>query len=115
MHEYSLVASLLEQVQAEVDARGASIVQRLCVDIGELAGVERDLFLLAFDSFKLGTVCESAELSIHPVGAQWRCRRCERDIEAGAILRCPSCGAPAKLVSGDEIILSKIEMEVPDV
>ena len=29
-----------------------------------------------------------------------------------AVLSCPDCGAPARLTSGDEIILEQIEMEV---
>jgi Zn finger protein HypA/HybF involved in hydrogenase expression len=34
-------------------------------------------------------------------------------VPAGAVLRCAACGAPARLVSGDEIVLEQIEMEVP--
>jgi hypothetical protein len=30
----------------------------------------------------------------------------------GEILRCPSCRLPARLASGDEILLEQIEMEV---
>jgi hypothetical protein len=29
------------------------------------------------------------------------------------VLRCASCAVPARLVSGDEILLEQIEMEVP--
>jgi len=49
------------------------------------------------------------------VPAVWRCSRCDQPIAAGAVLRCPSCGRPARLASGDGIILERIEMEVPDV
>ena len=40
MHEYSIVAALLERVNAEARAKEASRVHRLTVRIGELAGVD---------------------------------------------------------------------------
>ena len=36
-------------------------------------------------------------------------------VARGAILRCDTCGHPARLTHGDEIILERIEMEAPDV
>ena len=45
--------------------------------------------------------------------AAWGCPACAASIPAGAVLRCAACGASAKLLSGDEIILEQIEMEVP--
>jgi Zn finger protein HypA/HybF involved in hydrogenase expression len=29
------------------------------------------------------------------------------------MLQCPRCGVPARLAQGDEIVLDRIEMEVP--
>jgi hypothetical protein len=29
------------------------------------------------------------------------------------VLRCRDCGVPARLIGGDEILLDRIEMEVP--
>ncbi len=40
MHEYSIVQALVERVDAEARARGATAVHRLSVSIGELSGVE---------------------------------------------------------------------------
>lgn len=115
MHEYSIVASLIDRVQQEATARGSSRVHRLHVKIGELAGVELDLLKTAFDTFRERTICDGAELSIHAVSASWACPSCKRAVERGAILRCDTCGRPARMVQGDEIILERIEMEAPDV
>jgi hydrogenase nickel incorporation protein HypA/HybF len=113
MHEYSIVQALMARVEAEAAARGALGVQRLEVRIGELAGVERDLLATAFAVFREGTLCDGAELAIHPVPARWACSRCEGEIPRGGLLRCAACASPARLVAGDEIILDRIEMEVP--
>lgn len=114
MHEYSLVAALIDRVEQEAEARHAR-VHRVHVAIGELAGVEVDLLRTAYATFSERTICDGAELEIHPVPAEWRCPRCDTTIARGALLRCPGCGKPARLVRGDEIVLERIEMEAPDV
>lgn len=115
MHEYSLVQALLERVEAEAEERGACRVRRIAVRIGDLAGVERDLFATAFAMFTAGSRSEGAFLEILPVAADWQCPRCEQSIEQGRILRCPTCGAPAVLAAGGDLILDRIELEVTDV
>lgn len=112
MHEYSLIQALLDRVEAEAHTRGASTVSRLSVSIGELAGVERNLFASAFVLCRAGTICAGAELDVVYVGAKWACRLCGREVEKGGVLSCPDCGSPARLTAGDEIILNRIEMEV---
>lgn len=112
MHEYSLIQALLNRVKAEARARQASAVSRLSVSIGELAGVERNLFASAFELCRCGTVCADAELEVEAVEARWVCRLCGRELARGEVLSCPACGASARLAAGDEIVLKRIEMEV---
>lgn len=115
MHEYSIIQALFERVEAEAASRGATAVRRLQVRIGEAAGVEVDLLRTAYGVFRERTLCEGAELSIVPVPARWECPRCGAPVPRGAILRCPDCAVPARLAAGDEIVLDRIEMEVPNV
>lgn len=115
MHEYSIVASLVDRVEHVAAAHPGAIVRKLHVRIGELAGVEIELLRTAFDTFRALTVCEGAELAIEPIAAVWRCSSCEREIPAGAVLRCASCKRPARLIAGDDIVLDRVEMEVRDV
>jgi hydrogenase nickel incorporation protein HypA/HybF len=112
MHEYSLIQSLVERVEAEAVARSASAVHRLRVRIGEEAGVDVELFKTAYQTFRERTVCEHADLDVVVVPVEWACDACGRRIEPGRPLRCPDCLAPARLIAGDEIILERIEMEV---
>lgn len=114
MHEYSLVAALVERVAEAVRERSATAVHRLSVSVGELSGVDPDLFRTAYETFRAGTVCSAAELEIRTVSAMWSCPSCGRPVERGAALACAACGEPARLASGgDEILLESIEMEVP--
>jgi hydrogenase nickel incorporation protein HypA/HybF len=112
MHEYSIVHALLEQVQAEARKHGAVAVRRIGIRIGALAGVEPDLLAAAYALFRERTICADAPLDIERAEACWSCPRCAAAIAAGAILRCPACGVPARLAGGDEIMLERIEMEV---
>jgi Zn finger protein HypA/HybF involved in hydrogenase expression len=153
MHEYSIISSLVDRVTQEAVSRSARPVQ-LYVAIGEMAGVDVNLLLTAYDTFRERTICERAGLHVRQVAAEWRCPtcdvviekgallrcrvrerticgraglhvrqvaaewrcpKCDVVIEKGALLRCRGCGRPARLVQGDEIVLERIEMEVPDV
>lgn len=115
MHEYSIIQALFERVEAEAASRGATAVSRLQVRIGEVAGVEVDLLRTAYGVFRERTLCENAELSIVSVPARWECPRCGAPVVRGAALRCFDCAVPARLAAGDEIVLDRIEMEVPNV
>jgi hydrogenase nickel incorporation protein HypA/HybF len=112
MHEYSLVSAMVERVEQEARARNAVAVHRLAVRIGALSGVEPELLASAFTLCRQGILAE-AELDIRRSEAVWACPSCGAAVAVGGVLRCDACGAPAKLVSGDEIMLERIEMEVP--
>lgn len=111
MHEYSIVQSLVDSVAAAVQDRYAT-VQRIDVAIGELAGVDCALLTTAFEVFRDGTLCEHATLNIDHIPARWECSRCGGEVARGGFLRCALCNTPARLATGDEIVLQRIELEV---
>jgi hydrogenase nickel incorporation protein HypA/HybF len=106
------VAALTRKVEEEARARGATAVLALRVRVGALAGVEPALLASAFTLCREGLL-EGAELEIEAAEAEWDCPRCGAHVPAGEVLRCAACGVPARLVSGDELLLERIEMEVP--
>ncbi len=114
MHEYSLVEALVRRVEAEARERGAVAIHGLSVRVGELSGVDPDLFATAYETFRAGTICEKAPLTLARVAATWSCPACHERIARGGILRCAACGEPARLDDGgDALMLDRIEMEVP--
>ena len=113
MHEYSIVSSLLDRVQREAIRHPGAIVRTLHVRIGELAGVEVTLFRTAFETCRVRTPCESTELVIDQIAARWQCPKCGAAIAPPE--RCAGCQMAARLATGDEIMLDRIELEVPDV
>ncbi len=112
MHEYSIVATLLERVEAEARIRSATAVHHIRVSVGELAGIEPELLASAFELCRERGICAGAELEIVPVKTCWICPRCGTEIAPGAVLRCSDCALPARLEGGQEILLETIDMEV---
>ena len=114
MHEYSLVEALIGRVEQEARKRGALKVHGLSVRVGELAGVDPELFQTAYDTFRAGTVCAGAPLTLRRVAASWTCPGCRRPIPRGEVLTCAACDLPAKLDEGsDALTLDGIDLEVP--
>jgi hydrogenase nickel incorporation protein HypA/HybF len=112
VHEYSIARALMRRVQQEAEARGACGVRRVGVRVGELAGVDPGLLRTAYEHVRACTVCADAPLEIAWVAVEWRCVPCGISVSPAGPLRCPGCGGPATLGSGDELVLERIEMEV---
>jgi len=112
MHEYSIASSLLRMAEEHAAKRGADRVVAAYVRVGELSGVEVELLETAWSLVRERSICEGVDLTVEVVSALWVCRTCERPIARGGLLACPSCGGPARLEAGDELVLDRLEMEV---
>lgn len=115
MHEISLVQSLLYAVGEEARARGAGVVRRVRLRVGEVAGVEIDLLRTWYDVCRAGTVCAEAELEVERVAERWECPACGAGRPSDGALACATCGIGLRLVAGDELALAGLDLEVPDV
>lgn len=113
MHEYLIVQAMFDQITAQARQRQAIAVKRVCVRIGASAGVDVPLLKTAYDTFRVRTICEDAPLDVDEVPARWSCPVGHGDIASGRRLTCETCGRPARMVSGDEIVLERLELEVP--
>ena len=115
MHEYSIAGALLDRIEDELRRHAGAEVLRVRVRVGELSGVDGDLLQSAWSLAREGTACARAELELAGEAARGVCPRCQDGIRAGTALRCPRCEVPARLASGDALLLEQIEMEVSDV
>lgn len=113
MHELSVCLSLLDQVRTIARERSAGRVTRIEVRVGPLSGVEADLLLHAYPLAVAGTIAEHAELVIENADVVVRCSQCgvESDATPNRLL-CGSCGDyRTNVVSGDELILQRVELD----
>ena len=110
-----MAEKIMRDAYHQAAARGATAVHRLRLQVGEMSGVETDLLRSAYETFSDRSICADAVLEIVPVPVRWGCPACGTEVAAGNALRCAGCGGPARLTAGDELVLERIEMEVPDV
>lgn len=115
MHEYSVVASLLELCEGHVQKNGGGKVLKVVVALGERSGVEPQLFRSAFEVFKLDSVCLESELVLEQKRVRLRCRVCgaEKLPEGLDFGLCDFCDTgEMEMIEGGELHLMSLEMEV---
>lgn len=114
MHELSIVESLIEQVQHEINRSGhEGRVVRLDITIGRLSGVNADSIRFAFELLSPDTLLDGADLRITQPKAVCRCKACEARTEIDELVAaCPACGSGRiTLEGGQDLLLDSIELE----
>jgi hydrogenase nickel incorporation protein HypA/HybF len=112
MHEASLCDALFDQVDGSLAAYPGATVRAVHVAIGELAGVDPELFAIAFDTLRLDRHPD-AILALNHVPARWLCPDCGDERGAPTPLTCPSCESPLVLSAGGDLTLLRLELELP--
>jgi hydrogenase nickel incorporation protein HypA/HybF len=114
MHELSIVDSMIQQVDDEVQASGhAGRVLAIDLVVGRLSGANADSIRFAFELLAPGTIVEAAELSITQPRAVCHCHDCGARIEIDDLTaQCGQCGsANVTLEGGQDLLLASIELE----
>jgi hydrogenase nickel incorporation protein HypA/HybF len=116
MHELSVCQAMLAQVEEIAAREGADSVATIVIRIGPLSGVVPDLLQQAFTIARAGTLAAEAELVTEVQPIRIRCLACdaETDAEANRLL-CGACGGyRTQVISGDELLLASVELDVAD-
>lgn len=113
MHELAVCQGLMRQVEQIAQREHAERVTRILLSIGPLSGVEPQLLADAFPIAAAGSVAAAAELVIEQLPVRVRCLSCGAESTATANrLLCGACGDyRTQLLSGDELLLSSLELE----
>ncbi len=116
MHELSICQALLAQVADIARERGAGAVERICIEVGPLAGVEPGLLARAFEMARAGGCASHAQLSIETTQVILSCMECGARSQAKPNrLLCAACGAyRTRVVAGDELNLRRVELRPTD-
>ena len=113
MHELAICQALMNQVESIAVQRNARSVVSIVVGMGPLSGVEAQLLKHAYPVASAGTVGEGAELVIEDLPVRIKCTQCGNESDAlPNKLVCKACGDwRTTLISGDELILMRVELE----
>ncbi|MFI9363078.1 hydrogenase maturation nickel metallochaperone HypA [Kitasatospora sp. NPDC053057] len=113
MHEMSIAAAVVEQVDTAAREHGAPGVARVRLRVGELAGVVPEALDFCFELACAGTLVEGAALDTESVTARARCAPCGVEWAVGMPpdLGCPGCrsGGGVELLSGRELQILDVE------
>jgi hydrogenase nickel incorporation protein HypA/HybF len=113
MHELSICQALVDQLEGIAAQHPGKQVADVYLGIGPLSGVVPQLLNDAFSVARAGTCASTAALHIHESEIIVRCLSCGKQSPAKANrLLCIHCGEwQTELVSGDELLLERVELE----
>ena len=113
MHELSICQALIDQVENIARENEAVAVKAIWVQVGPLSGAEIPLLEHAYPFAAAGSMAEDAELILESMPIKVHCRSCGTESEATPNkLICGQCGDyHTDLVSGDEMLLARLELD----
>jgi hydrogenase nickel incorporation protein HypA/HybF len=116
MHEMSIADGVLRAVLAAANEHGATRVERVELDVGQMRLVVPEALQMAWQVISDGTIAAGSELVADEVPMQARCRECGRQFAPRIDdYLCPGCGqADVDIIAGDDIILKSVVCEGND-
>ncbi|WP_417382467.1 hydrogenase maturation nickel metallochaperone HypA [Gimesia sp.] len=116
MHERSLVQNLLKQVRQIVATQGGGRVSEICVQAGDLSGVEPLLFAAAFEEMVPEVFSAECRLKLDLVPVTAVCSHCQHEFEVLDFqFYCPECqSGTVDVIQGDELQIISVTMESID-
>ena len=80
MHEVSIAEGILSAVKSTLVNEPQAKVTSVTVSIGELAGIEIQALLFAWDSVTRGTLADESKLVINRVAGEAWCMKCAKNV-----------------------------------
>ncbi len=112
MHELSLCKHILEIISHHVIESKAVYVKKICLEIGQLTGVDQAALLFSFDVVAKGTVAECAMLEIIEVKGMALCNHCQKQVMIKRYYdACHACGHfSLTVIQGEELQVKHMEV-----
>ena len=113
MHEMSLAEGVLQIIEDAARSEGFTQVKAVWLEIGQLAGVEKESLCFYFDVVTRNSIAQDARLEIIEVPGQGWCMQCAGKVLVAALFdSCPQCGSyQIEVTSGDEMRVKELEVE----
>ena len=103
MHELSMAMEVIELVQHEADKNRVSNIEEILIEVGDLCGVETDIFQSALEMVVKDTLLENSHVRITHTPGKGKCNACNMEFEMKNRLDlCPDCGCFVSEVSGGQ-------------
>lgn len=105
MHELSIVMSIIDIAQQQVEKANAEIIDEIEIDIGCLSTVDIDAFDFAWSQAVKQTILEGADKKINSIKGKAKCLDCDASFPLENLYdACPICGAHLiDIIEGKEL------------
>ena len=112
MHEMAICESILDIIKEQSRAQNFTRVERICLEIGPLAGVEIDALEFGFDVVMRNSIAEGAKLEVHECQAEAWCMQCAKTVPIRQRFdACSECGShQLQVTSGEELRIKELEV-----
>lgn len=113
MHEFSIALSIVEIVDKYAEKAGASVVNEIEIEVGELSGVVLEAMEFAMESAIKGTKAENANVVIHFLKGRGQCLYCKMEFDLQNLFDpCPFCGSfNPEVKQGKELRVKAINVD----
>lgn len=113
MHELSLCQTILDIVNDHVAKINCRRIKKICLEVGQLAAVDKDALLFSFNVVATGTVAENASLEIIDVEGWAICDFCQKTVRLKHYYdACEACDQfSLKIIQGEELRIKFMEVE----
>ncbi|EHK54670.1 hydrogenase maturation nickel metallochaperone HypA [Allomesorhizobium alhagi] len=112
MHEMTICESIRGILEDEAARQDFRKVDRVCLEIGRLSGVEVEALKFGFDVAMLGSLAQDARLEIVETEGRAWCMPCSRSVPIAARFDpCPDCGShQLQVTGGEEMKIRELEV-----
>lgn len=114
MHEISVVSNMLDIIHENASENNIKTITKVVVDIGEFTCIEESSFRFSFETMKIGTICENANLIINKIKPSAKCFNCNEVFNITYTNKlCPNCNTfSSNIITGYELLVNSIEGEL---
>jgi len=112
MHELSIAMSIVDIAESETQKAGATKVDLIMLEIGDLAGIEMSAFNFVWPSAIEGSVLEHAKMTIKTIKGKATCDECNHTFGLQNLYDvCPECNSYFKeVIEGQELRVKALEV-----
>ena len=116
MHEYSLAVEVIKVAEQVAEQKKAASVDEITIEVGNMSGVEADVFESVLGMLAESSILEKAKLNIIRLKGMGECIACKKDFEMDKRMdTCPECHAfPAEIRGGKEFRVVSLLIEEKD-
>lgn len=113
MHEMALAEGVLQLIEEAASSQGFARVRAVWLEIGELAGAEKEALRFCFDVVTRDSLADQARLEIIDRPGQGWCLQCACTVDLHALYDpCPRCGShQIQVTGGEQLRVAELEVE----